>query len=148
MTCLSFSVKHILALQERCCCRHVRAAHELCTYKQTSDKQLQNQEQTVGVWNTAKRQKRETEGVILHRSFLYQMIIPFPQTRLRHASCSGCHAAVLFHQRWTLSPVMVNALWVEERAVTQGLDRERQNLIYSSFEKTPLLTRRLSAPFP
>lgn len=51
--------------------------------------------------------------------------------------CSGCRAAVLFHQRWTLSPVMVNALWVEERAVTQGLDWERQNLINSSFEKTP-----------
>lgn len=140
MTRLSFSVKHIVALQEHCCCRHVRAAHEeLHTSKQTSDKQLQNQEKTVEVWKRGRKGRQRVWSCTDH-SFTRWSVL-FHRHDTDTLLCLSCCSLI--------SPE-VDALTCDGKCimcrrkgqgfsrkdVMQRLDRERQNLINSSFEKT------------
>lgn len=84
---------------------------------------------------------------------------PFHRQDTDELLCSVCRAAVLFLQRWTLSPVMVNALCVEDRTKASAgkmwhkgwTERERENLMNSSFEKAtrqmPFCTISMSTPY-
>ena len=87
MTRPSFSVKHILALQEHCCCRHVRAAHEeVHTCKQTSDKQLQNQEKLLRVEEAEKGDRGRDPAQIIPLPDDHSFSIDTTQTHFSAAS--------------------------------------------------------------
>lgn len=140
MTRLSFSVKHILAVQERCCWRHVRVAHEeLHTYKQSSDKLLRL-EILLRSRKGRRRAWSSTDHSFPRWSFLFHR--RHRHTSLRRLSCCSVISP-------EVDPLTCDGRCIKCRRKDQGfrrkdggqrLDRERQDLMNSSIETTPRRT--------